>query len=88
MARSVPCDDYFASVQLLNYTKKEFQLSVAGTIRENKCRIPIPFIRPAAPDTANYAYNEGNILPSCILKKNELVLSLSGSLKFEKIDSY
>lgn len=82
--RTITCDNWFSSIEIFNKMKREFNLSMVGTLRKNKRQIPISFTKSASLGTARYGYDGQNILLSYCPKKNKVVLVLSSRHKTGK----
>ncbi|XP_071051090.1 piggyBac transposable element-derived protein 4-like [Onthophagus taurus] len=75
--RNITCDNWFMSVNIVREMKHNYSLSVVGTLRKNKPKIPSTFLQSTAAGTVRYAYADGMTLLSYSPKRNKVVLLLS-----------
>ena len=85
--RNITCDNWFSSYSLFEMMKKEYNLSLIGTIKKNKREIPAQF-KSVSKDTPNirFCYFNKQTLLSYNPKKKEIVLVLSSIHQTGKVD--
>lgn len=87
--RNVTTDNWFTSFKLIEKLKKNFNLTLLGTVRKNKRELPIEFSRPVKrPEKSSmFAFHENCTLVSYIPKKGKNVLLMSSLHRDDIIDS-
>lgn len=87
--RNVTTDNWFTSFKLIENLRKNFKLTLLGTVRKNKREIPIEFSRPInRPEKSSmFAFHENCTLLSYIPKKGKNVLLMSSLHRDDIIDS-
>ncbi|XP_066260450.1 piggyBac transposable element-derived protein 4-like [Euwallacea similis] len=86
--RNITVDNWFTSMELLQTLKKDFNLTLIGTIRKNKRELPQEFTRPInrLNLSSMFAFHNHATLVSFIPKKNKNVLLVSSTHHDDKID--
>lgn len=86
--RNITIDNWFTSVPLALELKKEFQLTMLGTIRKNKREIPpeLITIKGREEKSSKFAFNRDCTLVSYMPKKKKIVLVLSTTHDDDRID--
>ncbi|KAJ8914727.1 hypothetical protein NQ315_017437 [Exocentrus adspersus] len=86
--RNVTVDYWFTSLELLENLKKNFNLTLLGTIRKNKKELPQEFANPSTrpPFSSMFAFQKHVTLVSYIPKKGKNVLLVSGIHYDDEID--
>ncbi|XP_071564529.1 piggyBac transposable element-derived protein 4-like [Temnothorax nylanderi] len=86
--RNITCDDWFTSIPICDKMKKDYNLTMVGTIRKNKREIPEEFKKmPPAGMNVQFCYHDKKTLVSYNSKGKETVLFLSSLHVNGKIDS-
>ncbi|XP_018368816.1 PREDICTED: uncharacterized protein LOC108764906 [Trachymyrmex cornetzi] len=75
--RNITCNSWFTSIELINMMKREYSLTMVGTIRKNKRQIPFVFQRSAFVGDARYVYTNEMTLLSYTPKKNKVICLVS-----------
>lgn len=85
--RNITCDNWFTSIPIVMKMKKDFDLTVVGTVRKNKTEIPANFKNvPPEGSNSQFCYKDGMTLVSYNPKKNKIVLLLSSLHSVGKMD--
>ncbi|XP_046479055.1 piggyBac transposable element-derived protein 4-like isoform X1 [Neodiprion pinetum] len=84
--RNVTCDSWFMSIKIVQEMKDNYSLTMVGTLRKNKPKIPGTFTQSAAAGTVRFAYADGMTLLSYCPKRNKVVLLLSSLHKAGRMD--
>jgi len=82
--RNITADNWFEFVPLA-LKMKDYSLTIIGTIRKNKPKIPPSFTRCASAMTSRFAFSNNITLISYCPKKNKVVLMISTLHKNNKI---
>lgn len=84
--RNVTTDNFFTSFKLIENLKKNFRMTLVGTIRKNKRELPIEFCSPVnRPEKSSmFAFHDNCTILSYIPKKKKNVL-LASSLHHDDI---
>lgn len=71
--RNITCDNWFTSIPICDKLRKEFGLTIVGTIRKNKREIPESFKKiPSNELNVQFCYHDGKTLVSFNPKKRKL----------------
>lgn len=86
--RNVTVDNWFTSISLLQHLKKNYRLTLLGTIRKNKRELPLEFTNPSKrPEKSSmFAFHDDCTLVSYIPRKNKNVLLVSSMHHDDQID--
>ncbi|XP_077282547.1 uncharacterized protein LOC143908672, partial [Temnothorax americanus] len=85
--RNITCDNWFTSYSLLEMMKKDYKLSLIGTIKKNKRETPAQF-KSVSKDTPNirFYYLDKKTLLSYNPKKKKIVLVISSIHQTGKVN--
>lgn len=85
--RNITCDNWFTSIELIEYLKKK-GLTCVGTMKKNKREIPKEFLPSKHRDIGStlYGFTSQNTLLSHVPKKNKAVILVSSMHHTEAID--
>lgn len=77
--RNVTLDNWFTSMELVQNLKRNFRLTLLGTIRKNKRELPVEFSAPTGRPVGSsmFGFTEDCTLVSYVAKKNKNVLLVS-----------
>ncbi|XP_033216795.1 piggyBac transposable element-derived protein 4-like [Belonocnema kinseyi] len=86
--RNITCDNWFTSVPICDKLKKDYNLTLVGTIKKSKREIPTQFKQvPKNGSNVQFAYADGKVLVSLNPKNKKIVLLLSSLHTNGQIDA-